>query len=1031
VTDLPTGTVTFLLTDIEGSTRLWEQHPDAMPAALAEHDGRLAAAMSAHGGVVVKSRGEGDSLFAVFARATDAVAAALDAQRALTPPPAPPPAARGEGRTDQPRQNWTPLSSDAGEGSGEGLALRVRMAIHTGEAELRDGDYYGTAVNRCARLRAIAHGGQVLLSQPAYALVRDHLPAGAEVIDLGEHRLRDLTRPEHVFQLQAPGLPAGFPPLRALDTHPHNLPQQPTPLVGREHELRTLVDLLRGDARLVTLTGPGGIGKTRLALQAAADLIDSFADGVFVVSLALVSDASLVAPAIAQTLGVREADGRTATESLVEFLRDRSLLLVLDNFEQVLDAASLVVDLLAACPGVRVLVTSRAVLRLRGEHEFPVIPLTVPAVGRQAGDSGARGDLVTWISQYEAVRLFIERARAARPGFSVTNETAPAVAEICARLDGLPLAIELAAARAKILSPQAMLARLDQRLKLLTGGARDLPARQQTLRDAIAWSYDLLTPAEQTLFRRLAVFAGGCTLEAAEAINLPPQPPSLAGKGVPNSTTVDQAPPFPAREGGPGGIGDILDGIASLVDKSLLRQEEGPDGEPRFSMLETIREFALDELERSGEAEAMRYAHARFFLALVEEFDRTLLRDVRQVGRALQVLDTEFDNLRAAFWWFRSGPDEDEGAPRLFGTLWLYWDAHAKTSEALTWSEAMLARRDVLGTPRTTAWARTLLVAGAAAWVSGDPATGRERLEEAAAIAREIGDRRVLGNTFTQLGLGALYRDDYTEARRLFAESAAILRTAGSVVEVAPALLLLGDATLPADRAAARASYEECIAFCRARGDQWTISYPLTSLGRMALQDGDYAGARAMFEEGLSVRRSIGDRWGTATSLTCLGELARTEGDLRQATAYLTEALTVARETGIKAAIAWALHEMGHVALAQGDTGQAGLQLAESLRIAREIDQRQRIAATLAGIAGVMAAQGQPARAARLFGAAAALFDGLGVTMERADRMADERDEAAARAALGDEAFASSWEAGRALTLEQAVDEALAATAER
>jgi class 3 adenylate cyclase len=480
--ELPGGTVTFLLTDVEGSTTLWEQAPEAMRVALARHDVLFEAAVHHHDGVHIRPRGEGDSRFAVFTSAPNAVSAAVTIQRAF---------AEEQWRTPRP--------------------IKVRIGVHSGEAELRDGDYYGSAVNRCARIRGIGHGGQTLLSEATAALVQDRLASDVTLLDLGEHRLKDLTRPEHVFQLEVSDLPDHFPSLVSLDSRPHNLPIQPTPLIGRERELQAVHQLLtHDDIRLVTLTGPGGIGKTRLSLQVAAEVMDRFLDGVYFVALAPISDPELVPATIAQVLEIRDVGGRPVRDSLKDYLRNRCLLLLLDNFEQILPAAPVVSELLGASPGLKVLVTSRAPLELRAEHELAVPPLALP--NRQHPPPADT------LSQFGAVALFIERAAAIKPDFAVTNDTAPAVAEICHRLDGLPLAIELAAARVRLLNPQTMLTRLEHRLPLLTGGARDLPARQQTLRGAIDWSHDLLEPHEQRLFRQLAVFVGGFTLETAEAV---------------------------------------------------------------------------------------------------------------------------------------------------------------------------------------------------------------------------------------------------------------------------------------------------------------------------------------------------------------------------------------------------------------------------------------------------------------------------------------------------------------------------------
>src|SRR5215204_3848317 len=451
-----------------------------MQVALARHDEVLRSAIEERGGYVFKT--VGDAFCCAFPTVPDALEAALEIQRRL-------------------------LSSEWEESR----PLLVRMALHTGAAQERDEDYFGPPVNRVARLLSAAHGGQVLLSLPTQELVRDQLPVGTSLRDLGEHRLKDLFRPERVFQVVSPDLPSEFPPLRTLDAYHNNLPLQPTPLLGREKEVSEVCDLLRGEAtRLLTLTGPGGIGKTRLALQAAADLLDDFPDGTFFAQLATLTEAELFFSAVAETLGVRETGEQPLDESLKDYLQERRLLLLLDNFEQVLGAAPAVTQLLAGAPGLKVLATSRAPLGLYGEHVFPVPPLALPDLRRPPP--------LERLTQYEAVSLFVERARALKPDFAITNVSAPAVAEICVRLDGLPLAIELAAARITMLPPKAMLQRLSSRLKLLTGGARDVPERQRTLRATIEWSYALLDEGEQVLFARLAVFSGGRTLEAIEAI---------------------------------------------------------------------------------------------------------------------------------------------------------------------------------------------------------------------------------------------------------------------------------------------------------------------------------------------------------------------------------------------------------------------------------------------------------------------------------------------------------------------------------
>jgi predicted ATPase/class 3 adenylate cyclase len=610
---------TFLYTDIEGSTRLWEQNPQAAEAAVSRHDRLLRDAIANQGGSVFRTVGDG--LCAVFLNASNAVAAALEAQLALSAEP------------------W-----------GETGPLKVRIAILTGEAEAQAGDYSGSSLNRIARLLGVTHGGQTVISQTTQLLVRDALPPRASLADLGEVHLRDLSHSERVFQLAYPDLPADFPPLASLDRYPHNLPSHPTSIIGRQVELAQIHDHLSGEEiRMLTLTGPGGTGKTRLSLHTAASLFDRFEHGIYFVDLAPIRAAEAVLPAIANTLGIRETNYRPVIEELKAKLKDKEMLLLLDNMEQVTTAGPLLVELLQDCPRLKMLVTSREALRVRGEQIYPVPPLSLPA-----GDIKHPSPEV--LSQYEAVRLFIERARAVKPDFQVTNENAPAVAEICIRLDGLPLAIELAVSRIRLFSPQALLARLENRLGLLKGGARDLPARQQTLRDTIAWSYDLLEPGGHCLFELLAVFPGGGAFDSIEAISSNVE--RLAEMGV-----------------------DTLDGLASLVDKSLVRQVGESSGEPRFVMLETIREYASERLEQNAafKAEA-RLAHARYYTAFIEE--RWIQLTGEYAEPALQELATEIENVRAAWrYWAAEGDLEQLG--KFFDSLWLLYDIRG-------WYQAMI-----------------------------------------------------------------------------------------------------------------------------------------------------------------------------------------------------------------------------------------------------------------------------------------------------------------------------------------------------
>jgi predicted ATPase/class 3 adenylate cyclase len=750
-TSPPTGTLTFLFTDIEGSTRLWEHDAPAMQAALARHDELLKLAIEERGGYVFKT--VGDAFCAVFPTASDALEAALEIQRRL-------------------------LSSEWEQSE----PLRVRMALHTGAAEERDGDYFGPPVNRVARLLSAAHGGQVLLSLPTQELVRDQLLVGTTLRDLGEHRLKDLFRPERVFQLSAPELPSEFPPLRTLEAYRNNLPLQPTPLIGREKEVSEVCDLLGGEAtRLLTLTGPGGIGKTRVALQAAADLLEDFTDGAFFVPLATLTEAELFFSAVAETLGVKETAEQPLDETLKDYLSERRLLLLLDNFEQVLEAAPSVTELLAGAPGLKVLATSRAPLGLYGEHEFPVPPLSMPDLKLQP--------LLERLTHYEAVRLFLERAQAVKPDFKVTNESAPAVAEICVRLDGLPLAIELAAARIKMLPPKAMLQRLSSRLKLLTGGARDLPERQRTLRATIEWSFALLDEGEQLLFGRLAVFSGGRTLEAIEAI-------------------CDAEGDLSA---------EAFEGVSSLVDMSLIRQEEVPGGEPRFVMLETVHEFAREKLQESAEAEEIKRLHAQYFLTLAEEAYPEL-KGPDQL-EWLERLEAEQDNIRVAFSWALERK-EVEVALRMGGALSWFWWVRDYYSEGRGWLEEALAM-DGRGSPEVRAMA--LAGAGGLAWQQGDYDRGQDACEEGLELLeheeREASEAKLW--LLLYLGWVSLEREDYGRAKQLF---------------------------------------EEELALSREMSDTWWIANSLLCLSGVSHSLGDFEKATELLEESMDLFREQGDK---------------------------------------------------------------------------------------------------------------------------------------------------------------------------
>ena len=614
-TDSAPGAPTFVFTDVEGSTRLWERHPSAMKSALERHDALLQAAVAAFGGRVVKTTGDG--FMCVFASAVDAVGACLEVQRRLA------------------AETWA-----------ETGPLLVRMGIHTGHADERAGDYFGPTVIRTARIMAAGHGGQVLLSATAAALVGGRLPDGATLRDLGDHRLKDLERSEHLFQVFGSGLVSDFPPLATLDRRPNNLPTQPSTLIGREAEAEEIRKRLENQAvRLVTLTGPGGTGKTRLALRAAAESIDRFRDGVFFVDLSSMHDVEAVLAGVARAVGIAETSDVPLLDAVRQHLGSRSLLLVLDNFEQVTVAAPTVVQLLHDCPDLKLLVTSREPLRVRGEHVFPVPTLSLPATG---------GMTAAQLGRFEAIQLFVERAQAVRPDFRLTDANAEAVAGICRRLDGLPLAIELATARLNLFAPEALLDRLDKSLEFLRTGARDLPERQQTLRATIDWSYQLLEPAEQRLFELVSVFAAG-RVEAIEGV----------------ANRLDGVSDGGDRLGGDGTL--VVDALASLIDKSLIRQVDTGEAQPRLQMLETIREFASARLDaRPGFAAASRRAHAAFYADLAQDRWEGLTGPSPDVS--LDEMAADADDMGPAWrYWVRER--DLERIDQLVDSLWLLYDA--------------------------------------------------------------------------------------------------------------------------------------------------------------------------------------------------------------------------------------------------------------------------------------------------------------------------------------------------------------------
>jgi predicted ATPase len=868
-----------------------------MQSALSRHDSILREHIKRNQGYVFKT--VGDAFCAAFETAPDAVAAALDAQSALLTEP------------------W-----------GVPGGIRVRVALHTGTCEERDGDYFGQTLNRVARLLSIGHGGQILVSLVASELVRDLLPEDVRLKDLGAHRLKDLMRPESVFQLAKPGLPSDFPPLKSLDNHPNNLPIQPNPFIGREKELEAVRGLLRDEGvRVLTLTGTGGTGKTRLSLQAAADLVDRFPDGVFFVDLSAIDTPAYVIVAIARTLGIRETGAQPLRDLVSDALRDKDMLLLLDNFEQVMAAAPRVVELLSSCPRLKLLVTSREALRIRAERVFRVPPLEAPKM-REIRDLS-----LPRLRQYEAVALFIERAVAARNDFIVNNENAPAVAEICARLDGLPLAIELAAARADLLSPQAILQRLGGSLKLLASGATDLPYRQRTLRATIDWSYRLLIPAEQMLFRQMAVFSGGCTLEAAEAV---------------------------CACGGPEGP-DVLQVLSSLVAKSLLWREEKPGGAQRFILFESIREYGLLLLQGGGGDAPFRDAHAKFYREKAESLVPSQNGPAQK--DAFDALEEEQENLAAALDWLDNrGRIEEELS--LCGALRLYWQVRGPLRDGRRICLRALKRG---ADASACARAGALLCAGVLARLAGEYAQAMESLEKAVSEFRAAADCEGVGQSLYELGMALFRHGDSERAANRFLDVLEAV-TGVSAQTKASARMGLGLVEEKKGRLdSAFAHFEASRDAFGALGNERLLAYALGNLGNIHYVRGDVRRALELSYECLALNKNVGDEMDLALNYNNAGFFHSILGEHREAQECYRALGLLAARSGNSRLQSLACSGLADAALGLGDNIEALEYAKKAYDIASRLGEGMELGVSLRILGEVTLALKEPVEAEKYF----------------------------------------------------------------
>ncbi|HLY27967.1 MAG TPA: adenylate/guanylate cyclase domain-containing protein [Aggregatilineales bacterium] len=931
--ELPSGVVTFLFTDIERSTQLWEHYPEAMKSALARHDEILRKAIEAHHGVYVKTTGDG--CHAVFAKAEDGIWAACDAQRALC------------------AESWPEIAPDA---------VRVRMGLHTGDAELRAGDYFGPTLNRIARLLSTGYGGQILLSRATAELAAGKLGEGLALLDLGEHRLKDLVRSERVYQLAIPGLPGTFPPIKSLDAFPNNLPIQLTSFIGRERELAEANRLL-STTHLLTLIGPGGTGKTRLSLQIAAEQLHSFADGAWLLELAPLSDPSQIVPTLAALFSLREVQGVPLIGLLMAYLRDKHLLLILDNCEHLVEAcAGLADDLLRACPNLKIIASSREALGIAGESVYRVPSLTLPdeTQVKKAGPAE--------LLNCESAQLFVERARAVQSAFTVGARNAHAIAQICQRLDGIPLALELAAARVAVFSPEQIATRLGDRFMLLTGGSRTALPRQQTLRALIDWSYDLLSEPEQGLLRRLSVFAGGWTFEAAEAV------------------CSDL---------------DVFSWLPQLVNKSLVTVDDsGP--ETRYRLLETIRQYARDRLFEANEAAAARDQHLHYFLTFTAQADEGIRgpdnftwldRPGIEVDLAwLDRVEIEADNVRAALeWGLEQHPEETLDLANHMGRYWTV-RGDGGLNPQTGWLQGLVARVGALPpvegeAARKRIRARSFGLSNAAFILIrlGDSTTGQVLADEAIALARQADEPEVLGAALTMYILSSRFLGDIAGARRAIEEASMVAHQ-------------LRDKTYIAMSLVARA---------------WIES-----------GGGDSVRLQALLDEARSMANEIRGT-GTYSFLFSFSQLARITGNLDEARTYIQKATAFLPQFKSKQNDAMIYSELAHLERQAGNWQAARDGYRDTILRWKDLGHRAAVANQLECFAFVARAQDQPERAARLLGAAETLRAEIGAPMTDYERAEYDVEVTALHSTLDKPTFEAAWAAGSAMTPDDAVGYAI------
>lgn len=952
------NSITFLFSDIDGNLELWEKYPEAMKVAMERYDAILREAIESQSGKIFKT--SGDVFYTVFTGAPQAISAALAAQKALF--------------------------AEAQKASANGPVIRARIALHSGLAERRDDDYFGQTFNRTARLLASGHGGQTLLSTATRDLVQAHLPKGVTLRDMGERSVKGLTQPERTYQLLIPDLPANFPPLKELETFRTNLPTPPTSFIGREQEIAAIKRLMASH-RLTILVGTGGSGKTRLSLQVAADLLDSFPDGIWFVELAPLADPALVPQTVANTLGLREDTGRPVLDTLATYLQSKTTLLILDNCEHVSGAAAeLAGSLLQTCPNLSLLASSRQAFDISGESIFHVPSLSFPDPNNTYTAAA--------LSDFESVRLFLDRAQTVAPGFGIDDDNARFIAQICARLDGIPLAIELVAAHVKMLGMEQITEHLNDLFKLLTDESRGALPRQQTMRAMINWSYDLLPERERVLLRQLSVFAGGCTLAAAEAVC---QDPSLAGSKV--------------REL-----------LAQLANKSLVVMDDAAD-EARYRLLENVLHFAREKLFETGDYPAARERHLKHFLALAEHAEPELVRP--HMVAWIRRLEAELDNIRAALKWSVTSQTPELGL-RLANALLWFWAEGGYVRDGYDWLTELLNHPQAQSHTHTRA--RALGVMGYFLALGDFGIDARPILDESLAICKELNDRPGTAHGQLYKGIFIFREHNARQGTKLIQESLAIYRELEHKLGIFAALAYLGSIIYENDYPRARADLVEALEICYELEYVSGIARSLSSLGHLALRHGDYPAAHRWLEEALTAQMELGKGRYAIYTLSHLGELASREGDYAKAQSYYKECLALIDQTGGLSTMAgWIEVKFGHAAIWQGNVVGARNLFEQSLQHFTRTNEKIGIVFTVEGLARLALMDEQPVQAACLVAWADAIRETIDNPRPQIEQADVDRDLEKIRGLLTPKAFDEAQVKGHGMTMEQGMAYALQA----